>query len=70
MKKLRYTETQIIKILQKVEACKLIKDACREYSITDTSYYNCKAMFDGMETLGIKRLNEKCRKMGSENNIL
>ena len=40
MKKSRYTETQIVKILKEVEAGRLVKEVCREYSIADATYYN------------------------------
>ena len=32
MKKSRYSETQIIKVLKEVEAGRQVKDVCREYS--------------------------------------
>lgn len=58
MKKSRYTETQIVKILKEVEKGKLVKDVCREYGISDATYYNWKAKFGGMEASDIKRLRE------------
>ena len=33
MKKTRYTESQIIKVLHEVEGGRMIKDVCREYVI-------------------------------------
>ncbi len=42
MKKSRYTETQIVKILKEVEGGRLIKEVCREYGISDATYYNWK----------------------------
>jgi putative transposase len=56
MKKSRYSETQIVKILKEIEARKLVKDVCREYGIADTMYYNWKAKYGGMEASDIKRL--------------
>ena len=56
MKKSRYTETQIVKILKEVEAGRLVKEVCREYSIADATYYNWKAKYGGMEASDIKRL--------------
>ena len=56
MKKSRYTETQIIKVLKEVEAGRQIKDVCREYSISDATYYNWKSKYGGMEASDIKRL--------------
>ena len=58
MKKSRYSETQIVKILKEVEAGKLVKDVCREYGISDATYYNWKAKYGGMEASDIKRLKE------------
>ena len=45
MKKSRYSETQIVKILKQVEAGKLVKDVCREFGISDATYYNWKAKY-------------------------
>jgi len=58
MKKSRYTETQIVKILKEVEAGRLVKEVCREYSISDATYYNWKSKHGGMEASDIKRLKE------------
>jgi putative transposase len=58
MKKSRYSETQIVKILKEVETGKLVKDVCRQYGISDATYYNWKAKYGGMEASDIKRLKE------------
>ena len=58
MKKSRYNETQIITILKTVEAGRLVKDVCREYGISDATYYNWKAKYGGMEASDIKRMKE------------
>ena len=58
MKKSRYSETQIVKILKEAETGKLVKDICREYGISDATYYNWKAKYGGMEASDIKRLKE------------
>jgi len=58
MKKTRYTETQIVKLLKEVEAGKLVKDACREYGISEATYYNWKAKYGSMDASDIKRLKD------------
>ena len=58
MKKSRYTETQIIKILKEVEGGRQVKEVCREYGISDATYYNWKSKYGGMEASDIRRLKE------------
>ena len=58
MKKSRYTETQIVKVLKEVETGKLVKDVCHEYGISDATYYNLKSKYGGMEASNVKRLKE------------
>lgn len=58
MKKSRYTETQIIRVLKEVEGGRLVKEVCREYGISDATYYNWKSKYGGMEASDIRRLKE------------
>ncbi len=58
MKKSRYTETQIVKILKEVEAGRLVKEICREYGVSEATYYNWKAKYGGMEASDVKRLKD------------
>ena len=43
MRKIRFTEHQIIAVLKSVEAERTVKDVCREAAISEASYYNWKA---------------------------
>ncbi|PJE77349.1 hypothetical protein CI610_03732 [invertebrate metagenome] len=58
MKKSRYSETQTVKILKEVEADRLVKEVCRQYSISDVTYYNWNAKYGGMDASDIKRLKD------------
>ena len=66
MRKSRFTETQIVKILKEVEAGRQVKEVCREYSISDQTYYNWKPKYGGMEASDVRRLKE----LEEENNRL
>lgn len=58
MKKSRYSESQIVKILKEVEGGRLVKEVCREHGISDATYYNWKSKYGGMEASDVKRLKE------------
>jgi putative transposase len=58
MKKVRFTETQIISILKKQEAGISIRDIAREHGISEATFYNWKEKYGGMEANEIKRMKE------------
>ena len=58
MKRSKYSEHQIVRILKEVEGGRTVKEVCREYGFSDATYYNWKARYGGMEASDIKRLRE------------
>jgi len=66
MKRSRFREIQIVKILKEVEGGRNVKEVCREQGISDTTYYNWRAKYGGMEASDIRRLKE----LGEENRRL
>ena len=58
MKKTRYSESQIVKALKEVEGGRNVKDMCRDYGISEATYYNWRTKYGGMEASDIKRLKE------------
>jgi len=66
MKKTRFTETQIVSILNKNEQGKSVRDICREHGISDATFYNWKAKYGGMPVNELKRMKE----LEDENNRL
>ena len=58
MRKTRYSEEQIIRVLQEVESGSTVKDVCREHGIAEGTYYRWKAKYGGMGVSEARRLKE------------
>ena len=56
MRKSRFTEHQIIAILNDVEKGRAVKDVCREHSVSEATYYQWKSKYGGMQASDVKRL--------------
>lgn len=50
MKKSLFTEAQIVSALKKQEAGISTREICRELGVTETTFYNWKVKYGGMET--------------------
>ena len=66
MKKLKFTESQIVKILKDYESGIDVQILCREHGISRASLYNWRKKYSGMESSQLKRLKE----LEDENNRL
>lgn len=58
MKKSRYTDSQILAILKQNEAGTSVADLCREYGMSDATFYNWRSKYGGMDASLMKRLKE------------
>ena len=58
MKRKRYTEQQIIKILKEAETGASVTELSRQYGFSQSAFYKWKAKYSGMEVSQLHRLKE------------
>jgi len=66
MKRSRFTETQIVKILKEAEAGVAVEELSRQHGFSKSAYYKWKARYGGMDAVALKRL----KKLEAENQKL
>ncbi len=66
MKRKRFSETQIIGVLNEAESGVLVKELVRKHGISEQTYYRWKSKYGGMDVSDAKRLKE----LETENNRL
>lgn len=58
MKRSRFTENQIIAILNEAEAGIPLAELTRKHGFGESTFYNWKSRYGGMDTSQLKRLKE------------
>ena len=58
MKRKRYTEQQIIKILNEADAGIAVAELSRQHGFSSSAFYKWKAKYGGMDTSQLRRLKE------------
>ena len=58
MKRSRYSDSQIISILNQAEAGTSVTELCREHGMSDATFYKWRAKFGGMDVSLMSRMKE------------
>jgi len=58
MKKSKFTETQIINILNEQDQGLKVEEICRKHGISMATFHNWKSKYSGMQIDELKRLKE------------
>ena len=58
MKRSRYSETQIVKILKEAEAGVAVDELSRQHGFSKSTFYKWKAKYGGLDVNQLKRLKE------------
>jgi putative transposase len=58
MKKSKFIEAQILKVLKTQELGKKVSEICREYGISEPTFYNWKSRYGGMKLSDLQRVKE------------
>ena len=58
MKKSKFSDSQIMQALKRVEAGLTVPDLCREIGISTATFYKLKGKYGGMEVSDARRLRQ------------
>ncbi|MEN5057162.1 IS66 family insertion sequence element accessory protein TnpA [Sphingobacterium kitahiroshimense] len=70
MKKSKFSEPKIIKILSLQESGQSVSDLCREHGISQGTFYSWKSKYSGMEASQLKQMKDLERKLSQYKKIV
>ena len=70
MKKSKFSEVQIVKIMSQHSSGQSVSDICREHGISQGTFYSWKNKYAGMEVSQLKQLKDMERELSQYKKIV
>jgi putative transposase len=70
MKKSKFSEAQILKIVSEQEKGKSVSDICREHGISQPTFYQWKSKYSGMDLNQLKQMKEMEKELAQYKKIV
>ena len=70
MKKSRFTESQILKILSEQKQGKSVMEICREYKISQPTFYQWKSKYSGMDINQLRQMKDMEKELAQYKKIV
>ena len=70
MKKSRFTETQILKILSEQKQGKSVMEICREHKISQPTFYQWKSKYSGMDINQLRQIKDMEKELAQYKKIV
>lgn len=58
MKRIRFSETQMVAFLKEGEVGRAVAEICREHGISNATYSQCESKYGGLEASDLKWMRE------------
>ena len=70
MRKSKFSESQIIKILSQQESGQSVSDICREHGVSQGTFYSWKSKYSGMEVSQLQQMKEMEKELAQYKKIV
>ena len=70
MKRSKFSEAQILKIISEQEKGKSVNDICRDYGISQPTFYQWKSKYSGMDLNQLKQMKEMEKELSQYKKIV
>lgn len=70
MKKSKFSEAQILKILSQQDQGMTVTEICREHGISQPTFYNWRSKYSGMDLSQLTKLKEMEKQLGQYKKIV